>query len=83
MEIGKPWSNITISRSLSSLKFFYDLKFGKFKDLLGSFLVLMQTSILYFCTSDAEIVEMAWGVDIEPVLAMVSLAFGMNFQFYI
>lgn len=28
MEIGKPWSNITISRSLSSLKYFYDLKFG-------------------------------------------------------
>ena len=43
----------------------------------------MQMSILYFCTSDAEIVEMAWGVDIEPVLAMVSLAFGMNYQFYI
>lgn len=51
VQIGKPWGNITISRSLSSLKFFYDLKF------------------------DAEIVEMAWGVDIEPVLAMVSFTF--------
>lgn len=30
-----------------------------------------------FCTSDAEIVEMAWGVDIEPVLAMVSFTFGI------
>lgn len=28
VEIGKPWSNMTISRSLSSLKYFYDLKFG-------------------------------------------------------
>ena len=28
VQIGKPWDNITISRSLSSLKFFYDLKFG-------------------------------------------------------
>ncbi|RMX38549.1 hypothetical protein pdam_00010221 [Pocillopora damicornis] len=53
VQIGKPWDNITISRSLSSLKFFYDLKF------------------------DAEIVEMAWGVDIEPVLAMVSFTFGI------
>lgn len=37
-----------------------------------------------FCTSDAEIVEMAWGVDIEPVLAMVSFTFGIiNFlQFF-
>ncbi|XP_078363340.1 bridge-like lipid transfer protein family member 2 isoform X2 [Oculina patagonica] len=51
VEIGKPWSNITISRSLSSLKYFYDLKF------------------------DMDTMEMAWGVDIEPVLAMVSLAF--------
>lgn len=24
---------------------------------------------------------MAWGVDIEPVLAMVSLAFGKNYNF--
>lgn len=40
-----------------------------------------------FCTSDAEIVEMAWGVDIEPVLAMVSFTFGIinfyNFFFSI
>ena len=28
VEVGKPWSNITVSRSLSALKFFYDLKFG-------------------------------------------------------
>ncbi|XP_020627121.1 protein KIAA0100-like isoform X2 [Orbicella faveolata] len=51
VEIGKPWSNITILRSLSSLKYFYDLKF------------------------DIDTMEMAWGVDIEPVLAMLSLAF--------
>ena len=28
VEVGKPWSNITVSRSLSALKYFYDLKFG-------------------------------------------------------
>ena len=32
---------------------------------------------LFFSASDAEIVEMAWGVDIEPVLAMVSFTFGI------
>ncbi|XP_067034079.1 bridge-like lipid transfer protein family member 2 isoform X1 [Acropora muricata] len=51
VEVGKPWSNITVSRSLSALKFFYDLKF------------------------DVDAMELAWGVDIEPVLAMVSIAF--------
>ena len=28
MAVGKPWSNVTVSRSLTALKFFYDLKFG-------------------------------------------------------
>lgn len=27
--------------------------------------------------------EMAWGVDIEPVIAMVSAAFGKNRSFFI
>ena len=31
-------------------------------------------------TLDVDAMELAWGVDIEPVLAMVSIAFG-EFQF--
>ena len=47
MEVGKPWSNVTVSRSLSSLKFFYDLKFG----MLGSVCmtdVALETSSQFF-----------------------------------
>ena len=36
----------------------------------------MQNSDVW--SSDIDTMEMAWGVDIEPVLAMVSLAFGKN-----
>ncbi|XP_068677612.1 bridge-like lipid transfer protein family member 2 isoform X2 [Montipora foliosa] len=49
--VGKPWSNVTVSRSLTALKFFYDLKF------------------------DMDVMELAWGVDIDAAVAMVSIAF--------
>jgi len=42
-------------------------------------------SILYInvspvWSSDIDTMEMAWGVDIEPVLAMLSLAFGKHYK---
>lgn len=29
-------------------------------------------------TSDVDIMKLAWGVDIDPVIAMVSMAFGRH-----
>ena len=35
--------------------------------------------ILFFIqTSDVDIMQLAWGVDIDPVIAMVSIAFGRH-----
>lgn len=45
------------------------------------FVVLM---LKFFClASDMDTMEIAWGVDIEPVLAMVSLAFGKNYILFL
>ncbi|KAK3737039.1 hypothetical protein QZH41_001044 [Actinostola sp. cb2023] len=50
--VEKPWDDMVVQRSLTVLKYYYDLDF------------------------DVDTLELAWGVDTEPGLAMVSLAFG-------
>ena len=32
--------------------------------------------LFFIQTSDVDIMKLAWGVDIDPVIAMVSMAFG-------
>ena len=33
-------------------------------------------NVFFLQTSDVDIMEIAWGVDIDPVIAMISIAFG-------
>ena len=43
-------------------------------------LLLSCTYVSPVWSSDVDTMEMAWGVDIEPVLAMLSLAFGKHYK---
>lgn len=40
-------------------------------------------TLTHIWSLDIDTMEIAWGVDIEPVLAMLSLAFGKNYKLHI
>lgn len=42
----------------------------------GSASVFSGLMFFFLQTSDVDIMEIAWGVDIDPVIAMISIAFG-------
>ena len=88
VEICQPWGNLSVSRGMSPLKYFHDLTFGKFvvryyghsfwkKQTVSMFWSKVCFNNMWFFPSDFNKLEMAWGVDIEPAYAMVTIAFGL------